>query len=324
MRKMIYFVHWHGLGDIICETPTIRELHLRGYEITLYVSQPSVANMLRNVWYVENLIEVNGVDWENILQQFVKQVRRIPNYREYVLYLRYFTRIDRVRRLLRHNKFIYSVHHPEFDEPRPKPRSRIEIYADELGLALTNKKPEIAIYDCLPPLPNDRKNIGITVGSHPPYSAHRRRDFHTCLETCRLLSKEFNVHVMWDYPKYQDELKGVGHVYNVTGLLDWTQFVSYLRQLDCHVTPDTGALHTAMALNIPVITWMGPSPREKVIDPAFDHLVTDLSITPDCTRSCARFSGVDRTECKLGPGDLPMCGYIDPKQILAAVKKVVQ
>jgi len=57
MRKKILLLYWHGLGDIICLTPQLRELHRRGHSIDLICRREAItSHLLASCSYVNELI----------------------------------------------------------------------------------------------------------------------------------------------------------------------------------------------------------------------------------------------------------------------------
>lgn len=166
-------------------------------------------------------------------------------------------------------------------------------YMETPALKLTSKPKKICI-DCL--------CIGINPGA--AYGSAKRWEENYFIECiCYFLEQGFRVYLfggggdnfnselktsqrMLDVIKHLDV--DTKNLINLTGRTNFFDLIDYISALDIFISNDSGPMHVAAALNIPIIAIFGPTPVEVAYPWKCEHILLNkhLSCSPCKKRIC--------------------------------------
>ena len=286
--KMLVFDTWmgaqdRGFGDILLTTPAIKKFKEKNPEIKIiYLASTQNTEVLQGNPYVDRVI---GSEQIKTIEPSAKRFfleKKLEDYK--IPRNRYCHRVDSIAELLgvyvNDKSLVYKVTPQE------------ERWAQDI-LGRGNKK-----------------KVGIVLKTTSPI---RDWPFEYSLELAQKLSGDYTVVVLEKryYPEFNKFL-------NLTGKTSLRQLAAVISQLHLLVTPDTGALHFAGALNVPTIALFGVLPSEL----RTAYYPNCISLRSNTCEPCC-YDWQFKT-CKLKDGYSPCLWDISPEKVFEVVKMAME
>ncbi len=146
-----------------------------------------------------------------------------------------------------------------------------------LGLGLPTPKPEKIRPWITHPFPERKQGARKTVGIHP-FASKRAKEWPFIYELCSLLLDEgLNVRVVGagktDLPEGAEDM---------TGFTPLNMLIRNIADCDVFLSTDSGPMHIAVALGLPVVALFGPTTKEMGFYPEFEG----CSVIEDAPLKC--------------------------------------
>lgn len=134
----------------------------------------------------------------------------------------------------------------------------------EFGLSATSEA-IVRAQQLLAPLPNDKKRVAINLGSA---KAEKQWPFEKFVELVKSLQRQGLVPFLIGGPsdvKHCERLNNnlEAPVLNLAGKTSLSELVAVIQQSHLHIGGDTGSIHIAAALGVPVVCLMGPTDPDR-------------------------------------------------------------
>lgn len=282
MKNMLV-IRFSSLGDVVLTTGVIKYIkeELKDINIDVLTMTPFAAVFsdfpyIRNIYCINKgaslsaLLDVltsmpdyDGVFdlHDNLRSFFAKVVIPSPSftYKKDTLYRRLFVKFRLCKDKLK--KHVVTKYCDAFG----------------LGLKLPTPAPE-KIRPYLPcPFSERNKSARKTVGIHPFASKHAK-EWPFIYELCALLLDEgLNVRVVGD-----GKIELPAGVEDLTGFTPLNTLIRNIADCDVFLSTDSGPMHIAIALGLPVVALFGPTTREMGFYPVFKN----CSVIEDIPLKC--------------------------------------
>jgi len=340
--KNILIIRLSSLGDVILTTPVIAALKARFPDSELFfLTKARYADRLRNDPRISSLVEFDPVERHKGVSGLMRLISQLRSYRfDLLIDLHANLRSFLLRHLvgsrvkLRYRKRWlrrWSMVHLKF--LKAKPLRTLDSYLEplqRLGVEASEQNPLIFVSRDDLEFSNHfllERQVGkddIVVGVHPGAKWETKRwDTERFARVCRSLAEKPGYRIMLLGDAEEAKLvEQVGsnvpadRIVRAVGL-PLGRVMSLIRRCDCLITNDSGPMHIASALQVPVVAIFGPTHPKLGFAPVGSPstvLCADVKCSPCSLHGEKRCSKKSRFCMDL----------IEPEMVMEAVENLLQ
>lgn len=316
--KDILIVRFSSLGDIVLTTGVIKYIKENHENINIDVlTRSDFAGVFADFQYVRN---VYCIDKGSNLEKLLDVINTMPDYHSiYDLHSNLRSRF--VKMIMPIKAYTYKKNSlarrlfVSFRLCKSALQKHVtEKYFEPLSTGLSIEKPSIeALKPYLKNPYSNRKVSNQKVVTIHPFASKKTKEWQFVYELCQMLLDEgLKVKVI-----------GVGKinlpkgVEDLTGYTPLNMLIRNIADSDIVFTTDSGPLHIATALNLPIISIFGPTTKELGFYPSYENVLVVENNQLKC-RPC-HIHGSDR--CKRG--DFLCMNSATPEEIRTLIRKVI-
>lgn len=344
MKKIgkILVIRLSSLGDVVLTTPVVKSLKRQFPESQIFLLTKSrYQDLLKNDPHVFSLIGFDPQDKHKGISGFLELVRQLRTFKfdllvdlhanlrsfliRHMLKVRTKTKYDKrcvARFLLVHFKFL-----------KAKPNSTIDSYLEALkkiGVNSSERNPRIFLdqkgENSLRKFLIEKRieEDDVVVGIHPGARWKTKRwTEEKFFRVCHVLNQrpELKIILFGDQEDQGliERMSGRakdGKVFQAVSLpLD--EFMGLIKRCDCFVTNDSGPMHIASALGVPVVAIFGPTHPQLGFSPiGSENIVLSANV------ACSPCSLHGQKKC--GKKSRYCMDLIEPEMVVNAVEKLLQ
>lgn len=304
-KNNILIARFSSIGDVVLTTPIIRAIKEQIPNVNVsYLTTKSVAPILQNNPFIDNLFVFEKSDDKNTLKNLRKIIKQANNNQKYDIVVdlqnnirsKYLLRgIYKYKLKLKKNR-LFKLALVYLKIKLKQPKHVVERYFDTLkniGVINNNYKTEIFLNRTELSLKDNV--IGIAHGSNhftkqwpPDYFAKLMEYIHT--------THKVKFYLFGSMSERLNSSK-ITNIYNrnvedFTGKLTLSETIQKISECKYFISNDTGLMHIASALNIPVVAIFGSTVPELGFTPyGIEHKIAQVSL------GCRPCSHIGRRKC---------------------------
>ncbi len=293
MHKHIICCTGGGLGDAICTTPGLKWYHKKGYHVTLVMHRSHI-QALSQTNFIDHIIPV-GIyppeedSYSDILCQIEQYIQTLPGEVKIC-----FARPDA---LDGYAKYVHDHVSCPVISPIDVPPDKIYSYSytstchmgiepreidmnSEVGFERTSHRAK-----------KDEFNIGICIGSQ---DKTRRLSPEFINKLSLKLKSEFSpsLFLLGSFDNTNEFIHIDNSLFTYISprpsTIPINYCLTYIEQMDLIITPDSGLMHAALALNIPTISFQSRELPERVIPEEYHTKNVHVLRVPNCSLQCKK------------------------------------
>jgi heptosyltransferase-2 len=282
--EKILIIRFSSLGDIVLTTSVIKSLKQKFPQSPIFfLTKSQYQDLLKNDPHIFSLIKFDPKEKHKGISGFLKLIQELKAFEfDLVVDLHGNLRSFLVRHLLKTElKIKYDkrwlarfllVH---FKFIKVKPMHTVDSYLEALkriGVNSVEKDPQIFLNEKGENFLKDfllEKNIekdDIVVGIHPKAKWETKRwDEEKFNQVCQILNQKLKVKIiLFGDQKDQEVIERISpqgesqKIFKAVNL-PLNKFMSLIKRCDCFITNDSGPMHIASALGVPVVAIFGPT-----------------------------------------------------------------
>jgi lipopolysaccharide heptosyltransferase I len=326
-RKRILVIKLSSLGDLFHALPAVNNLQVMLDADVDWVTQPEYVDLVRCFPMVSNVIPFPRRQFWSRGGALVRAVR--ATYYDYVVDLQGLIKSAIVARCARSRlrigpsfqregaRFFYDV----VAGPRNKDRHAVDEALDVVRyLGLTVMPVSFPVHFPAPALDQAPPRVALV-----PWSRRSNKNWPVAsfIEVARQIQQEFgaSIYLFGSHTERAgceamrvalSTTAGAGTVVNLAGQTTLVEMGGWFSRMNLVVANDSGPLHMAVALGIPVVTMFGPTEPKRTGPYGAGHHVIRSGI--DCSPCFGRDCPLPKVECM---------ERITPGQVMAAVREVL-
>lgn len=344
MKKIekILIIRLSSLGDVVLTTPVVKALKQKFPQAQIsFLTKSRYLDLLKNDPHVFSLIGLDSRDKHKGISGFLKLVRQLRTFKfDLLVDLHANLRSFFIRHLLEagikikyHKRWSTRFLLVHFKFLKARPNHTVDSYLktlEKVGVNSFERGPRIFL---------DQKSEGfvkefliekkiekddIVVGIHPGARWETKRwDEERFTQVCQILNRKpgLKIILFGDQrdqgaierirPRAEDE--GVFKAVN----LPLNEFMSLINSCDCFVTNDSGPMHIASALGVPVVAIFGPTHPKLGFSP-----IGSANVVLTANVECSPCSLHGEKRCK--KKSRYCMDLIEPEMVTEAVERLLQ
>jgi heptosyltransferase-2 len=286
MRKIekILIIRLSSLGDVVLTTPVIKSLKQRFPQAQIFfLTKSRYLDLLKNDSHVFSIIGFDPQDKHRGISGFLELIRQLRTFKfDLLVDLHANLRSFLIRHLLKaeikikyDKRWLTRFVSVYFKFLGARPNATIDSYLETLeriGVSPSERRPRIFLDQKSEDFADDfliEKKIekdDIVVGVHPGARWETKRwDEERFAQVCHILNRKPGLKIILFGDQRDQEVierirpdaedEGVFKAVN----LPLNEFMSLINRCDCFVTNDSGPMHIASALGVPVVAIFGPT-----------------------------------------------------------------
>ncbi len=290
--KKILIIRLSSLGDIVLTTPVIKSLKQKFPQSQIFfLTKSQYQDLLKNDPHIFSLIKFDPKEKHKGVSGFLKLIQELKAFKlDLVVDLHANLRSFLIRHLLRtglkikyNKRWLARFLLVHFKFIKVKPIHTVDSYLGvlkKIGVNSSEKDPEIFLDQEGENFLEDfliEKNIekdDIVVGIHPGARWETKRwNEEKFTQVCQTLNQKLKVKIiLFGDQKEEEVVYRISHqafgqeIFKAVNS-PLNKFMSLIRRCDCFITNDSGPVHIASALGVPVVAIFGPTHPELGFSP---------------------------------------------------------
>jgi heptosyltransferase-2 len=340
--EKILIIRLSSLGDIVLTTPVIKSLKRKFPDSDIFfLTKNEYHDLLKNDPHIFSLIEFDPFEKHKGVSGFFRLVRELKGYNfDLMIDLHANLRSFLIRHLLKANiKIKYNKRwlarlllvHLKFIKVKPiytidsylEALKKIDVNSsDKNPIIYLDQEGENFMKDFL--MEKKIEKDDIVVGIHPGAKWKTKRwTEEKFARVCQILNKKSQIKIiLFGDRKDQDVIERINslsenqRVFKAVNL-PLNKFISLIKRCDCFVTNDSGPMHIASALGVPVVAIFGPTHPKLGFAPIGSE---NIILTADVKCSPCSLHGGKRCHKKSR-----FCmDLIEPEMVADAVERLLE